>query len=561
MNFDTSGPCGRSSKASALSAFMSLAMGVLILGLARGEEPCETVVTTAAGKPAEGSIEPFLGEPRFDKQPLFVGERFPNVVVATDGTVLATWGRRSYKVRRSEDGGTTWGSEITIREPGFHAGGAIVDERSGDVLVFVDETHPPRTPQKTMGPLRVFRSADHGRSWEEVDVVIHPNEKGHVPSMHMSEAGVTLRHGKHAGRLLRPARVYDRPEGAPRSGYNTAIYSDDGGNTWRTSSPFPDRGTGEGAVAELTDGRIYYSSRKNFFYEQVHEYCSKRRFAFSYDGGETWQDLGVSDALPDGPRYRGAERRGANYNGHFGMMAGLARLPVVERDILLYSNADTPCHERIRITVWASFDGGETWPIKRLVFEGPGAYSSLAVGRPQTPSEGWIYLLFEGGPEGMYSAVLKDATLRALSAAEFPLLVANVEITTDLLPPVAPYTVLQMDNDLTIAVLGLGRAVTKEEVWARDPIATAREYVHLADEHDIFVALTHIGYRTDQQLAEAVGVNKGGPSPSLGSKGHDPYQRLPSTGPGLGGASAASPYHRHATGLYRPRSELSHPSA
>ncbi len=100
----------------------------------------------------------------------------------------------------------------------------------------------------------------------------------------------------------------------------------------------------------------------------------------------------------------------------------------------------------------------------------------------------------------------EDATLQALSTAEFPLLVANVEITTDLLPPVEPYTVLQTDNDLTIAVLGLGRAVSKEGVRARDPIASAREYVYLADEHDVFVALTHIGYRTDQQLAEAVGV-------------------------------------------------------
>ncbi len=100
----------------------------------------------------------------------------------------------------------------------------------------------------------------------------------------------------------------------------------------------------------------------------------------------------------------------------------------------------------------------------------------------------------------------EDATLQALSAAEFPLLVANVDITTELLPPVAPYTVLRTDNDLTIAVLGLGRAVEKEGVRAHDPIRTAEQYVHLADEHDIFVALTHIGFRTDQQLAEAVGV-------------------------------------------------------
>jgi hypothetical protein len=34
------------------------------------------------------------------------------------------------------------------------------------------------------------------------------------------------------------------------------------------------------------------------------------------------------------------------------------------------------------------------------VFEGRHAYSSLSAGRPGTPSEGWIYLNFEGGPQG-----------------------------------------------------------------------------------------------------------------------------------------------------------------
>ncbi len=81
-------------------------------GLASGEEPPVGVPQTAAGKPAEAGLEPFLGEPRCDVQPLFRGQRFPNVVVATDGTVVGTWGGRrtnhSYKVRRSEDGADTW---------------------------------------------------------------------------------------------------------------------------------------------------------------------------------------------------------------------------------------------------------------------------------------------------------------------------------------------------------------------------------------------------------------------------------------------------------------------
>lgn len=45
--------------------------------------------------------------------------------------------------------------------------------------------------------------------------------------------------------------------------------------------------------------------------------------------------------------------------------------------------------------MWASLDSGATWPVRRLVYEGPSAYSSLAAGRPSTPSEGWIYLQFE----------------------------------------------------------------------------------------------------------------------------------------------------------------------
>ena len=51
-----------------------------------------TAPLIAAEKAVEGPIDPFLGEAKFEMQQLFTGERMPNVVVATDGTVLATWG-------------------------------------------------------------------------------------------------------------------------------------------------------------------------------------------------------------------------------------------------------------------------------------------------------------------------------------------------------------------------------------------------------------------------------------------------------------------------------------
>lgn len=352
-------------------------------------------------KQKDGRLESFCGAPKIDKQQIFTGGRFPNVVVSTGGTLIATWGNEAYWVRRSEDGGGTWGEPIKVAEPGFHGGGTVVDEAGGDIIVFNETEHPAKTPQESVGPLEVYRSTDDGRSWDQMEVTVHPDPNGYVPARHMCEHGVTLRDGEHAGRLLRPARVYNTP-GAEPPRYACAIYSDDGGVNWHAGGAFPEPGMGEGALVELSDGRVLYTSRKSYFDTPPEEFHCRRHVAWSYDGGESWQDLRLVDALPDGPRYRGEEGRGSNYNGHFGMLAGLTRLPVEDRDILLYSNADTPGHERVNGTVWASFDGGQTWPIKRAVHEGPFAYSSLNAGRPGTPSEGWIYLQYEGGETDCY---------------------------------------------------------------------------------------------------------------------------------------------------------------
>jgi sialidase-1 len=98
-------------------------------------------------------------------------------------------------------------------------------------------------------------------------------------------------------------------------------------------------------------------------------------------------------------------------------MGGLLRLPIDGVDILLYSNLDTitgkmpdkiggsTSNGREKITVWASFDGGKTWPVHRLVSAGPSAYSNLGVGRAGTPSAGKIFLHYEGGEKNCYEGV------------------------------------------------------------------------------------------------------------------------------------------------------------
>jgi sialidase-1 len=348
---------------------LSIAMGALICaGL--------SVSLHGAERRVEGPLQAFLGETKLDVQQVHQGGRFPNILVTVDGTVLAVWG--GVKVRRSEDGGETWGPEITVGN-GFMGGGAIVNETNGDVLAFVEENHPP-------APLTVYRSEDDGKSWSSMEFVIKPDTNGNVPSMHMNEAGITLRHGKHAGRIIRAARHYAGQNHRDKwpEHYTTAIYSDDGGKTWNTSKPFADMGTGEAALAELSDGRLYYNSRAHW-YKNEKEPPLRRRSAWSADGGETWTDWQIVEALPDGPQ-----------NTNYGCMGGLVRLPIEDKDILIYSNCDSP-QGRSHGTVWASFDGGKTWPLKRLVHEGDFAYSSLTAGRPDTKSEGWIYLNFESG--------------------------------------------------------------------------------------------------------------------------------------------------------------------
>ena len=363
--------------------FLTIAVLVVLASQppVRGQDKPNGDAVTAAGLPAEGKLDDFTGEPRLNMQQIFNGERFPNIVVATDGSVVATWGTSTYRSRRSEDGGSSWSDPVAISKPGFQGGGVTVDETSGDILAFVEEHHPP-------AKLTVYRSTDHGKTWKAQETVVKPDSEGNIPSMHMNEHGITLRRGSQKGRLLRPTRWYAGKNDRSRwsQHYTNAMFSDDGGKTWQTSEPFPALGTGEATLAELADGTIYYNSRRHWAPEG--ENPRRRWTATSTDGGATWKNLQFCEVLPDGPQ-----------DTDYGCMAGLVRLPIAGQDILLYSNCDSP-GGRHHGTVWGSFDGGKTWPVKRLVFEGAFAYSSMTAGRPGTKSAGSVYLNFEGGPKG-----------------------------------------------------------------------------------------------------------------------------------------------------------------
>ncbi|MFN3167928.1 MAG: exo-alpha-sialidase [Phycisphaeraceae bacterium] len=339
---------------------------------------CSAGSRSAGASEQEGKLAPFLGEPKLEIVDVFKGERFPNVVVTLDGTLIATWGSEHVRAKRSTDAGLTWSEDISIVKGHIHGGGTTVDETTGDILVFTDQgKHPP-------SKVFMFRSKDDGKTWTQEDTTIHRDRRGGSPSMHMNERGITLRHGKHKGRLIRPSRDYAKanyPKNHFPTHYTNAIYSDDHGKTWHPSDPFPEMGTGEACLVELSDGRIYYNTRRHWAPDDKNPL--RRWDAWSSDGGKTWENVGICEVLPDGAQHRS-----------YGCMGGLVRLPIKGKDVLIYSNIVSE-KGRQNGHVWASFDGGVTWPIMRQVDAGPFAYSAMTAGRPGTKTQGHIYLHYE----------------------------------------------------------------------------------------------------------------------------------------------------------------------
>jgi sialidase-1 len=315
------------------------------------------------------------------------------IITTPDGTVVAFQSPGGPTCRRSTDGGKTWGPEILIGE-GATGGNAVIDETGGDLLYV--NPHPGW----------LYRSRDAGTTWTKETITVKPDNFGLIPKLEgvaAMQCGITLAFGEKRGRLLMPARIMGPANSNDTRWrpyhYSTALFSDDGGKVWQVSHPFPVMGTGEAALAELSDGTILYNSRE-------HMSRGNRFLARSEDGGQLWIGAYRSPDLPDGAR-------GTSY----GLMGGMIRLPVAGRDVLLYSNADSDAGVmpgqvgasivtgREKVTVWVSGDGGKTWPVKRLIHDGPSAYSNLAVGRHGTASEGKILLIFEGGSKDPHEAV------------------------------------------------------------------------------------------------------------------------------------------------------------
>ena len=317
--------------------------------------------------------------------------RIPAICCLNDGTLLAVCDKRKYNesdlpedidivVRRSTDNGRTWSEPLTIaegtgRKQGF-GDAALVECENGDVVcVFVGGNGLFASSQAD--PIRsyVCRSSDKGLSWSEPeditfqlwgDQATRPMCRNYRASFFGSGNGLRLTRGEHAGRIMFAATMVRKNSNVAD---NFVVYSDDNGMTWKVSQRAYEGGD-EAKLMELVDGRVLISVRQT----------GARGYNYSSNGGLAWGTQGRWECMKSNA-----------CNGD------MLRLAATDRgdscNILLHSIPNSM--ERRDVSIYVSYDEGQTWQDPVLLFDGPSVYSSMTLLK-----NGSVGVLLEENPNG-----------------------------------------------------------------------------------------------------------------------------------------------------------------
>ncbi|MEN3940718.1 sialidase family protein [Prosthecobacter sp. SYSU 5D2] len=306
--------------------------------------------------------------------------RIPSLLVTGKGSVLAFCeGRKTGSgdhgdvdliMKRSTDGGRTWSPHFIVHEEGREAKITIgnpcpvVDAETGTIWL------PFNRDNKAVF---ITSSSDDGLTWSTpLDISASTMKPDWTWVATGPGIGIQLKNGPHIGRLVIPSDHKRQTPSGEAEMNSHMMFSDDGGQTWQISSPIQ-AGGNECQVIERADGSLLVNTRMQG------DFKGHRGIATSQDGGLTWTDIRQEPQLPC-PRCQGSL-----------LDAGVGTL--------IFSNPDPGASlagkekgPRINLTVRLSRDEGASWPVARLLHEGPAAYSSLA----RLP-DGTVFCLYECG--------------------------------------------------------------------------------------------------------------------------------------------------------------------
>lgn len=321
--------------------------------------------------------------------------RIPAIVQSPSGYIYAFCegrknscsdnGRIDIVMRRSRDGGATWGKLHIVATDGVNTLGnpcPIVDRETGCVcLVFCKNFADDKENQILSGekqPRTVWKtfSNEVGLKWSE------PERIANVRLDHWTWYATGPGHGIQttSGRYIVPcnhAELDNVPKNVTRS---HIIYSDDAGETWQIGG-MSDWRTNEASIAETSEG-LYMNMRSNRF-------GAVRAYAVSRDGGITFSESKYDDELID-PYCQGSVKE----YGKGVFFCNPASEKKREKLTLRYSPR-----------LWKGF--------KRsiVIEESFSAYSDLAV-----DGNGDILILYECGRKEMYDNIVL-ARVKFLSGA------------------------------------------------------------------------------------------------------------------------------------------------
>lgn len=350
----------------------------------------------------------------------------PALLLSRKGTLLAfaegrtgngnDWAAMDLLMRRSSDKGEHWGP-VTILVP--HTQGVptsnitpIADQDGRIHLLYqVDYSHA-----------YYISSDDEGHTWSKpVDITYAFDQ--FKPEYNWKVLAPGPGHGIQltGGRLVVPVWLC-QPDPAIAGGDHrpsciATIYSDDHGKTWKRGDIIADNGDvavsgdtirnpSESTITQLADGRVLINARNE-------SSPNRRLVAFSPDGAHHWTKPAFDTALFEPVCMASTIRLPENNQSN-----GKARIVFVNPD----SRADPkvirkrqPVYRpRENLTARLSYDGGSTWPVKKVLHAGGSGYSDLAAGR-----DGTIYCIYEiqdgGYNHWQYRVVLRRFNLAWLT--------------------------------------------------------------------------------------------------------------------------------------------------